>query len=344
MEKVKIKTEVLLDALQAVSAGLAKNKEALEQSASFIFSDNQVYTYNDEIFMIIELDLNIRGAIDAKTLLSFLSKIPDKKVLLIIKNKSLTIKTKNKKAVIPIDPNIALPLDDVESPEEWKDLDETFVDGLEYCVDSAATDMSRPVFSCVNIDPQFIEASDALTISRFHVRTKIQSPLLLHAGYVTEIIKRNPKAISTTKSFGHFLTEDGATLSCKRTIGKMDSDLFTGYLDVGGNTLTLPDKLKKSIDIARIFTDNDNPREEKVEIFISEDGLRLRSLSQTETKGWYKEQIEIDYDDDPFAFIVSPGTLNKVLKHSDEVIVGERALKFTIGDSFEHVVSLSKVE
>ena len=68
---LKVKRTQLLQELESVKAGLYP-KPIIEQSNCFIFKDNYLYTYNDELAYRRKSSLLIEGAIEAKIILKFL--------------------------------------------------------------------------------------------------------------------------------------------------------------------------------------------------------------------------------------------------------------------------------
>ena len=76
---MKITKDELINTLKAVRPGLAA-KEIIEQSTNFIFKDNTVATYNDEIMITHPTDLDLEGAVQASHFFTLLNKVKDEEI------------------------------------------------------------------------------------------------------------------------------------------------------------------------------------------------------------------------------------------------------------------------
>ena len=87
---MKVNRENLLKELESVIPGLSP-KEVIEQSSCFVFQDNVITTFNDEIACSIGTALDIKGAVPAKLLLEVLRKVTDEEVEIKQKKGELSI-------------------------------------------------------------------------------------------------------------------------------------------------------------------------------------------------------------------------------------------------------------
>ena len=71
-----INRKKLLKELESVKKGLSA-KDLIEQSTTFIFKNQKIVTYNDEIFAMTPTDVEIEGCVKADSLMQLLSKIKD---------------------------------------------------------------------------------------------------------------------------------------------------------------------------------------------------------------------------------------------------------------------------
>ena len=69
----------LLNVLQKVKPGLA-TKETIEHTTGFIFYDNRVFTYNDEVAVSHPIDVGFEGAVIAKEFYDMLDKMVDDEI------------------------------------------------------------------------------------------------------------------------------------------------------------------------------------------------------------------------------------------------------------------------
>ena len=90
---MKINKAELQNALEKVKPGLA-GKELIEQSTSFSFVNNRVVTYNDEISISHPVKgLEIKGAVKAQALYSFLGKVKKEEIDVEYEDNQIIIKT-----------------------------------------------------------------------------------------------------------------------------------------------------------------------------------------------------------------------------------------------------------
>ena len=77
---MKVDRVKLLQALESVSGGLA-TQEAVEQSSCFVFKDDGLYTYNDEVACWCPNPVpGVVGAVVAQPLLALLPQLPEAEV------------------------------------------------------------------------------------------------------------------------------------------------------------------------------------------------------------------------------------------------------------------------
>ena len=124
---MRINREELLSVLESVSPGLAQ-REIIEQSSCLVFHNENVITFNDEIFCSRKSPLKFEGAIRAAPFLALLNKLTEDTLSIEINESGLLIKGKRKRATLIREKEVSLPIEDIEQPDEWIQLDELFTD------------------------------------------------------------------------------------------------------------------------------------------------------------------------------------------------------------------------
>ena len=165
---MRIKREELLKKLEQVKPGLA-TREIVEQSASFVFANGQVATFNDEVAVRVPLESDIYGAVRAEPILSLLSKLGEDEVELFVEDGVLSVNGKRGRAGIKMESEVLLPIESVEVPQEWKQLDAEFVDAVDIVGSCASSNDVNFNLTCIHIHPEWLEACDNYQIGRAHV-------------------------------------------------------------------------------------------------------------------------------------------------------------------------------
>jgi hypothetical protein len=116
---MRINREEFLKELESVLPGLA-TREIIEQSSCFVFQENQVITFNDEVACSHATLLDIEGAVVAMPLISILRKLAEEEIeITTSENKEkLLIKGKHKKVEIRMEAEILLQTESVEKPKK----------------------------------------------------------------------------------------------------------------------------------------------------------------------------------------------------------------------------------
>lgn len=330
---MKINREELLSALNNLSPGLA-NKKILEQSTSFIFQAGIISSYNDEILVQIPMEHDISGAIQAKPLLSILSKLKSTEVEIFMDEEGFIVKGPRSKTSIKMESEICLPIDEVRVPDTWKRVPDEFLAAVSVCLFSVSSDMSHPELTCLHVGQDFIESSDGQRITRATFKSKLSSSFLFPADCAAHLKKYSPSHYSVAEGWVHFKNESTGIVFSSRTMeGKFPNT--SPFLSVEGQSVKFPEDMMEVLDRAGIFSNSEFADCDFIEIKISE--KKISVLSEGD-EGKHEEQFRIKSDAE-CSFLVNPGFLKEILPHLTEVLVGETLLLFE-GDNFKHSLCL----
>lgn len=339
---MQIKKEQLIKALEAVKPGL-HSKDIVEQATSFAFMDGMVVTFNDMIAVRYPIDLDIEGAVRANELYALLSKIKEKEIDLEVTENELRISGEKFKGGIKLEAEIRLPLEELgEYEDDWEEIPEGFLSAIKLAAPCAATDMSKPVLTCVHIEGQYVEASDDFRIIRVDMgddaEDVFEESMELPASAVRSLVRYPVEEFCLSPGWVHFKTEKGSIFSC-RTFADDFPDI-SALLDVEGPEVKFPSNVVELLEKAGIFTKGDTARDEEVFFTIKNKKLIIRGEGDY---GWFEEETRCPYKGkEEITFAVSPIFLYDILSHLRHCIVGENALKFE-GDNYEHTVCLSEM-
>jgi DNA polymerase III sliding clamp (beta) subunit (PCNA family) len=333
---MRINREELLSRLEQVNSGLAK-RELVEQSASFVFKDGRIYTFNEEVFCHIEFDSSLTGAVHAKPLTELLNKLTEKDVEIEINKNQLLVKGHNSRAGILMDKEIVLPIDKVETPSKWFELSPEFSDAVEIVQDCASKDASSFKLTCIHITPTYLEACDNLQLIRYSFNTGIEEECLVKRDALKQITGLGMNQVAEANSWLHFRSPSGLQMSCRKWTEAYDD--LTGILECEGSKAVLPTGLPEAIEKAGIFS-SDGPVDDRIKVELKKGRLRLQGYGP---KGSYEERRKAEYDGDPIEFMISPKLLIKITKRTNDCEVAPGKLKVG-GDKFTYIACLIEVE
>jgi hypothetical protein len=329
---MKVKTEDLLNALTNVKPALA-GKAIMEQTDHFIFDDTYLRTYNDKIAISYPFETGINGAIKADEFYKLVSKITAKDLEMGLNDDGkLVINAGTTEAEIMTHDEIACPIIEVQA-KRWNKLAEGFENAAYFCSFSAAKTLAVVTLTCLWLKDDMIISTDRFRASRYKVKGKIPQ-VLLPASVIKELKGYEPEKFVLENSWAHFKNKEGAIFSCRIIDGEYPERVLDIF-EPNGDNIKLPADLKGKIDIAKIFPDSDEDKED-VTIEVSKGKMTIVGESAI---GKIKETTKIKYNKKGFKFEVSPEALQEIIAHTDEMIVGEDSLYFA-GENFEHVISL----
>jgi DNA polymerase III sliding clamp (beta) subunit (PCNA family) len=330
-----ISKEVLKHALEVVKPGLA-NKEMIEQSTSFAFMEDRIVTYNDEISISYPLEgFNFHGAIKAEELYQLVSKIKKDEIEIEVTDNELLITAGRTKAALILQQEIKLPLDDIGSQDDWKELPPDFMDALKFTVDSCSNDMSLSILICVNVNNNIVQATDNHRLAYYTLPTPMPVPeFLIPSVSVKELLKMKPIQIAQGNGWIHFKTEDNATVSCRVFQDKFPDT--KKVLQTTGISLTLPKTLDEILDRAMIFSKKNVVTDESITIEIFNNRIAIKSKSET---GKFEEEANLKYSGEKATFFITPTFLRNIVSKSNSCVINPTRIMFT-GENWIYIAML----
>ena len=321
---MKLNREDFLRTLEFVSAGLA-SREFIQQSTCFVFVGGMIRTFNDEVSCSCESPIEGEGAVPAKPILDLLRKMPEENILINIDEDTVVIKGKRKQATIRFEKDISLPVEEVEIPDEWTDLPDTFLDGIAAVASCASKEESQLVLTCIHIDANKIEACDRFQFAKYDLETGFDEPVLVRADTLKEVSSLGPIQFCDTKSWIHFRNQFGVVYSLRKTL-----DLYPNldhiYVE-GGESTTLPLGLEEVVDRAKVFS-SDKVDDDSVVVDMCDEFIVIEGNGAF---GSYKEKVDSNYDGPGARFLVAPDLLTRIGKHSRECFISDDRLSAKIG-------------
>lgn len=342
-KKIVVDRVEFLKILDRMKHGLA-NKEIVEQSTSFIFSDGRVFAFNDTV--LVSSDTHIEGtfSVSASELMAVFNKLKEKEVSLTVGENELLLKSGKFKAGVRLDKEIKLSVEEVKMPKRWRSLPEGFIDGLKTCEFSASRDMSRPTFCTIHITENKMDSFDNYRFTRYTMKGRFVKRALLPIGSASVLSGlEGLKEYGVAKGWLHFKMEDGVEISCRTYDGDYpDIDgLIEGMGE--GQSVIFPDKLKEALERVSVLSEDDLADGKTVTVLWASDGeLILRGEGSA---GWAEEKFDAPTKGkDDIKFKINPKFLLDILSHNSKIQITDDGSKMVFeGDNFIHVLCLSAV-
>ena len=334
---MKINRIELLEALTKVKPGLA-SMEIIEQSTSFVFINNMIVTYNDDIATSMPFTFDkkeIKGAVQSNELYGLLNKVKDKEVKVIIKGNEFKIFGNNFKSGITLESDIQLPIDFFEiEKSNYIKLPENFNDLLKLCLISSLKEPSG-VLNNIHLYSNIIESCDNFRLTRIELENKIKKHLLIPDSAASQIVNNGYqfKDVCINKGWLHFREKKSGLIFSCRTMDNKYPDL-NPLLEVKGKTLKFPEQLNDILSRSKVFsTDN----EQVVKIILKDNKCTVYCENDN---GWIEEKTDIKIKDSTdIEFKINSNYLLDILKQTNKVKIGERAIKF-FNKEYEHVIAM----
>jgi len=334
---MKIDRKTLLSELESVVPGLA-TKEIIEQSNCFVFRNQQVQTFNDEVAVTASTCLDIEGVVPAKPLVALLRKLKEEELAIELSDGELLVKGKGRRAGIRLETEVRLCVDVVEDVEKWKKLPDDFLKALGVVVQCVGTDASFFACTCVHLHPKWMEGSDNYQVIRYPLKTGIEGETLVPRTAIRHVISLGPVEFSETDSWIHFRNKQSVTMSCRRYVEGFPD--IGPILDIKGKPITLPKGIDDIVDRATVFGGDSGVEVTPLLVKLRPGWMKLESRG---IDGWYAEKQEIKYDGEPMSFTIAPKLLLEVLRRGCECQLADGRLKIDGGD-WSYVTCLGAVE
>lgn len=338
---MKINSKELQKALDAVKPGIA-TKEVIEQTSSFVFMDNKIISYNDEICIMSPFEIGgLSGAIKAEEMYNFMKKVKTEEVDFTIEENEVVIKSGRAKVGFAVVTEILLPIEEeIGQIKKWGALPEKFVDSINMAANTASDDMGNPKLTCVHlVKDGFAEATDNYRVIKCAIgeTLPIKKSTLIPATSLKEVVKLKPTKIAEGNGWTHFKNEKGVTISCRvfnESFVEIDHILGLGG---EGTKFTFPENSVDILDKVNAFTKTQMKDFKMEQVEVSFNGKLLKFEITTNTS-WFKETVPVKGKKE-FHFLITPYLLQDILKVSRECAIHQNILKFETAD-FIYVTSL----
>ena len=316
--------------LQSVMPGLA-NKEILEQSSCLVFHEGRVYTFNDEVACSRDSFIPMEGAVKATELVALLNKLTEDEIEVGLSDSYFRVKVGRKRSKIRMEAEVLLPVDQIEVPESWRPLPESFNDAVQLVCPCAATDASEWDLTNVHLTPAFMEATDRNHLARYYLDTGMKKEILVQADSLKKILGLDMSEVSETRNWIHFRNSAGLVMSLRRHLHDYpDLEILVDM--EGTEKINLPGGLSEMVEKAVIFTEN-NANGNRVQVRINSTRMVVCGEGPA---GSYEEMKEVSYAGEKISFFIAPELLVKLSEKGNQCRISEGRLCIDMG-AFKYI-------
>jgi len=316
----------------------------------FIFTGEDVITYNDRISYHYPFKTDFPFSVPAKEFLSFVSASEEDIQLIKTAEGIINVKSGKAKASfnVVVSNDLGEALDKIEDSifdqeAEWLPLPKDFVNGLALCQFSVGGDELQntltnlyvtgcSVISCDGRRASFYEMDEEITSDYFMIKNKA----------VKEVAKFKPVAYLLKDNWLHFMDDNQAVLSARNTEGEYPVDDVVGLMEkVKGKKFNLPaDDFIKAINVTSIMSESEVAKEKLIRIIFEDKKI---TCFGKKAKGESSYEITCDtvlQKDEKMEITLNPDFLKEILSTSSSVEIDTEIKKalFTSGSKFQHIL------
>lgn len=325
---MQVNRKDFINVLTKIKPGLTEEGTS-DQTSHFMFNKEAVFTYNEAITVSHIFKTGIQGTVHAEELYSLLKKMDDEKVSIGVENKEFRIKGKKVKAGLKMVPKFAVDVPfSTEKLKGWAKLPPEFFEAARFCSMSASTDPNKTPFTSLFIEPNQITSCDNYRATRYALEGITDKPYLLLAEAAARLHSYDPVKYTKQQGWVHFQNKDKTTFSC-RMVGLEYPDLASIF-NVRGVKMKLPAEFAKVLERSEIMSAS------TVDLILEKGKITCRSQGDA---GWIEETSEAEYDAKKISVGATPEFIRAILKHSQVMTVGDKALLFK-SKKFKHVIAL----
>lgn len=343
---MRIWADELLSDLEMLSPGLGEGEAIItlvDQCTCFVFRKGEAVTFNGSILCRKKTELNVTGAVDAKSTLKLFRMLGRKEFEVEeTDGPPPQVAFKSPKIRFSLfkqeNGEINQPVDHVDDPAEWMPFPMEIWQAVEVGLSSFGENAVPDGFHFTEESIVASEPRENPQAIRFRMETGFDRPLSISGDVLRKIAHLNLRKHSVTANWIHFRNEAGLTVSCRHYDydGPPPSAFgFKGYL------LKLPEDAGKDAVLAGLVA-KENKLSPNLRATLSKDKLEIESES---VRTNYSGTVAVKYSGPRMKFSLPADTLARIISNNTHVLISQVpfALKL-VGADWEHVMALGHPE
>lgn len=305
----------LLGKLKLLTPGLA-SKEIITEMTHFIFTGNNVLTYNDEICVSLPFNTDFQCSVGANDFIDGLNKAKADNVSLAFQEGQLIVRCKDQEFGVwsSVAPEVREQAESVVNEaqgREWKKLPEDFTDGMFLCMFSASRDESDRGFVGIFVHGSSIYSCDNFRASKYTMQGEVDS-FLVRSTVAKDLKKFQFVEYNIDETWASFRTGDGVMFNVRQIGTKYPfEDMEDAFLNVEGSRFRLPEEgLKEAASDLIDWSEGVINYHKTIEVRLENNLITCRARKE---KGWMLKKIMVEYSREPVTFLISPVFLSEIL-------------------------------
>jgi len=335
----------LLKMLSAVKPGLAK-KEVVEQMGRFIFTGENIATYNDRVCIHYPFEFEAPFSVKASKFYNTVSGLDSENVDMRLDGNNVVIDTERSKGVFStkvqddVGPTLSNIIKEIEECE-WYEVPKDFIKAIDLVKFSASSD-NTSTWACVRFDGRNVYCGADHRFSWYKFDEPLtDAPFMIKATNIDAISPFDIKAFALSESWPHFATEDEVIFSARLTKGEY-TDPTNPFSEDKGKEIKLPHSTLEDVEFVAIIQAEDMEMERTVKLII--ENKKITFWAEKED-GHIERTSDTDIEMDEKRVVgINPVFLKQILSKAEgmKTYLSDKLLSFD-SEKFKHLVSLKKL-
>lgn len=347
----KIDRKELLEVCKALVPGLATS-EMIDQATHFVFFNDTIATYNDQICVIVPFYTGLECSVKAKYFHKLIDLVDSDSVVLsqvkrdnenyvTVKGKGFNFKLSAVEEGSVREYIKSIDLDSIT----WKALPDWVLDAFSLCSFSIASSAIILHLTGICVSGTDVLSSDRFRISWFKSKKKLGQDFIIPGKSIPHLIKHDPTHYCIGDGWIHFKNAMGIIFSVVLIAEEYPDvkSFFNVELKEENKIQIDRAKFKTVIHRSKVLLDEVDWIDKKVKLHF--EGKEVRCFSEQEGAGSFEEFITLKSAiDGEFTITVNPEFLEQALERVVDIYYVDNSRVVLTSSNFKHVISLVKEE
>jgi len=331
---MNIDRKEFLRTLEACSPGISK-VDSLEQSNCFAFAPGRVSTYNEEVACFASVPVDLVCAVPARPLLETLRKLSEDEIDVSLTSERLMLKCHGMRRIgITVHADVVQNAEMIPRANQWTDVAPAFADGLAMVAECAAKESENFSWTCVEIGPKGMQATDGYQAIRYKVESPLERSFLIRRESCVAVAGLGVAGIHVSDDWFGMKTYTGLEVYVRKYTDEFP-ELGEVFASEEVASLRFPPGLLDACQKALPFL-AETPTGKQVVLRLKPGKMMIHAANMN---GFFEEIRDIEYQGPARSFALNPKYIQSLLKYDHPCHLGQNTVKLR-GDSFALVASL----
>ncbi len=346
---MKVDAQKLKIALNAVKPA-AMGKSVIEQMTHFIFTEDAVTTYNDQICTSYPIDTGLKCTVKADSLHRLANRLTLDTIKMTQKDGLLIVKGQGVEAELPmlVEDEIYNLVSGVQKgvkDQKWQKVPEGMMEALGFCMFAASKNATQAAAMCVGVKGKDVMAADGVRFSWCELKDTTRKNFMINAESVAQLIRFGGfHQFCVSDAWVHFKTKDKAVFHVRRNKGDYPmakgKKLFAEF--VGVQVKLSPEdreSINEAVATASVLSE-ETPIDKTVEVLIEKNRVICKGESE---HGKVSRRKKIKYEGDELSFLINPAFFTQILGRDEPSKLFKDDGKVELqSPGFRHIIALKR--